>query len=156
MKYTEITVHTTSIGSELVSDIFWQFTEDGVAISDVNDVIALSKAKRGTWDYIDEKLLKPSEVLCKGYVKADDTETKSKILSALRDLKENAQVNVGSLEMVLREVEGDAWIETWKEHFRPFNIGKVVVCPAWLDYAPKAGETVVKIDTFMAFGTGEH
>lgn len=35
MKYTEITVHTTTLGSELVSDIFWQFTEDGVAISDV-------------------------------------------------------------------------------------------------------------------------
>ncbi len=156
MKYTEITVHTTSIGSELVSDIFWQYTEDGVAISDVNDVIALSKAKRGTWDYIDDKLLAPAEVLCKGYVPANDEETKSKIFAALRALKENAAVNVGSLETVLREVEGDAWIETWKEHFRPFNIGKVVVCPAWLDYAPKAGETVVKIDTFMAFGTGEH
>lgn len=63
---------------------------------------------------------------------------------------------VGTLETVQREVEGDAWIETWKEHFRPFNIGKVVVCPAWLDHAPKAGETTVKIDTFMAFGTGEH
>ncbi len=156
MKYTEITVHTTTLGSELVSDIFWQFTEDGVAISDVNDVIALSKAKRGTWDYIDEKLLAPAEVLCKGYVPADDERTKSAVLSALRRLKENAAVPVGTLETVQREVEGDAWIETWKEHFRPFNIGKVVVCPAWLDHAPKAGETTVKIDTFMAFGTGEH
>lgn len=156
MKYTEITVHTTTLGSELVSDIFWQFTEDGVAISDVNDVIALSKAKRGTWDYIDEKLLAPAEVLCKGYVPADDERTKSAVLSALRRLKESAAVPVGTLETVQREVEGDAWIETWKEHFRPFNIGKVVVCPAWLDHAPKAGETTVKIDTFMAFGTGEH
>ncbi len=156
MKYTEITVCTTSLGSELVGDIFWRYTEDGVAISDVNDVIALSREKKGTWDYIEENLLAPAPVLCKGYVPAGDGERVKKIEEELRALKESAAVDVGTLEVGKREVEGDAWVETWKAHFRPFHIGEVVVCPAWIDYAPKAGETTVKIDSFMAFGTGEH
>lgn len=156
MKYTEITVYTTTLGSELVGDIFWRYTEDGVAISDVNDVVALSRAIARAWDYIEENLLAPAPVLCKGYVAADDGETTAKIEEELRALKENAALDVGTLEVSKREVDGDAWLQTWKEHFRPFHIGEVVVCPAWLEYAPKAGETVVKIDSFMAFGTGEH
>ena len=156
MKYTEITVYTTTLGSELVSDVFWKYTEEGVAISDVNDVIALSREKRGTWDYIEENLLAPAPVLCKGYVPAEDGETVKKIEEELRALKATASVDVGTLEVSKREVDGDAWVEIWKEHFRPFRIGKAVVCPAWVEYVPKAGETVVKIDSFMAFGTGEH
>ena len=87
MKYTEITVCTTSLGSELVGDIFWRYTEDGVAISDVNDVIALSREKKGTWDYIEENLLAPAPVLCKGYVPAGDGARVKKIEEELRALK---------------------------------------------------------------------
>lgn len=156
MKYTEITVYTTTAGSELVSDIFWRYTEDGVAVSDVNDILALAKEKKGTWDYIDDGLLAPAPVLCKGYVRADRPDIVQKIERELSDLKERAEIDVGTLETAKREVEGDAWIESWKEHFRPFSVGKITICPAWVDYTPAAGETCVKIDSFMAFGTGEH
>ena len=57
MKYVEITVRTNTIGSELVSDILWQYTDQGVAISDMNDIFELDKMKKGTWDYVDEELL---------------------------------------------------------------------------------------------------
>ena len=43
MKFTEITVHTSSEGSELVADILWRYSNYGVAISDVKDVIALQR-----------------------------------------------------------------------------------------------------------------
>ena len=38
MKFTEITVHTTSEASELIADALWNYTNYGVAISDVKDV----------------------------------------------------------------------------------------------------------------------
>ena len=41
MEFTELTVHTSTEGSELVADIMWRYTTHGVAISDVKDVIAL-------------------------------------------------------------------------------------------------------------------
>ena len=56
MKYTELTVHTTTEASEIVADVMWNYTNFGVSVCDVNDVIALQNAKDGYWDYIDETL----------------------------------------------------------------------------------------------------
>ena len=58
MKFTEVTVHTTTEGSELVADILWRYSNYGVAISDVKDVIALQRDKVMYWDYMDEDLTK--------------------------------------------------------------------------------------------------
>ena len=56
MKFIELTIHTTTEGSELIADILWDYTNYGVAISDVNDVIALQNDKRTFWDYMDDDL----------------------------------------------------------------------------------------------------
>ena len=56
MKFTELTVHTTTEGSELIADIMWRYTGYGVAISDVKDVIALQKDKSQYWDYMEDGL----------------------------------------------------------------------------------------------------
>ncbi|MBD5632166.1 MAG: 50S ribosomal protein L11 methyltransferase, partial [Clostridia bacterium] len=75
------------------------------------------------------------------------------------ELKENCKglTPLGSLECTKREVEGDDWIEIWKTHFRPLHIGeKIVVCPEWIAYDKKPEEQVIKLDSNMAFGTGEH
>ena len=71
MKYTELTVHTTSEASELVADVMWQYTEGGVAVSDVKDVIALVKGESGVfWDYMDDELCAPQgDVLVKCFLK---------------------------------------------------------------------------------------
>lgn len=74
-------------------------------------------------------------------------------------LSENCRgiTSLGTLETTLREVEGDDWIEIWKSHFRPLHIGeRIVVCPEWIKYDRKPNEEVVKLDSNMAFGTGEH
>lgn len=157
MKYIELTVHTSTIGSELISDIFWEFSNEGVAISDVNDVIALSKLKRNAWDYIDDDVLNASsDVLCKGYIPVNEEYKIPLIENKIRELGQNSELPLGSLETVKREIEGDEWLERWKEHFKPIHIGSVTVCPEWIPYEPQKGETVTKIDSNMAFGTGEH
>ena len=66
-------------------------------------------------------------------------------------------MNFGTLETTCREVEGDDWLEIWRKHFRPLHIGeRIVVCPEWIDYEKQPNEEVVKLDSNMAFGTGEH
>ena len=44
--FIELTISTTHIGSEIISDLLWNFTDSGVVINDVEDVIALSKDGR--------------------------------------------------------------------------------------------------------------
>ena len=159
MKFIEFTVHTTTEGSELVADIFWNYTNYGVTVCDYNDIVALQSDKRTFWDYMDDDVARPSgDVLVKCFLPVDiaDEDIRS-ILADIEELKERSAFPLGTLETARREVDGDDWINIWKKHFRPLHIGeRVVVCPEWIEYAPKEGEAVVRLDSNMAFGTGEH
>ena len=162
MKFIELTIHTTTEGSELVADILWNYTNYGVAISDVNDVIALQNDKRTFWDYMDDDLCEQAggDVLVKCFLPLDVADEKIReIVSDLDALRERSAgiFRLGSLETARREVDGDDWIDIWKKHFRPIHIGeRVVVCPEWIRYEKKPDEIVIRLDSNMAFGTGEH
>ena len=159
MKFIEFTVHTTTEGSELIADIFWNYTNYGVTVCDYNDIVALQSDKRTFWEYMDDDVARPSgDVLVKCFLPVDiaDENIRS-ILTDIEELKERSAFPLGTLETARREVDGDDWIDIWKKHFRPLHIGeRVVVCPEWIEYAPKEGEAVVRLDSNMAFGTGEH
>lgn len=161
MKFTELTIHTTTEGSELVADVLWQYTTYGVAISDVKDVVALQRDKAMYWDYIDESLTADSgEVLVKCFIPLDETKKTAPLIRAdLEELAKNSSgfLNIGTLEDTRRVVEGDDWLQIWKNHFRPLHIGgRIVVCPEWIKYEKQPHEEVVLLDSNMAFGTGEH
>lgn len=160
MKFTEITVHTTSEGSELVADVMWRYTNYGVAISDVKDVIALQSNKAMYWDYIDETLTAGGDVLVKCFIDLNETnKLLPEIEKDLLELSQNGQgfIKFGTFEITKRVVEGDDWLEIWRKHFRPLHIGeRIVVCPEWIEYNKKPEEEVVLLDSNMAFGTGEH
>ncbi len=162
MQYIELTIHTTSEASEIIADIMWSYTDFGVTICDKNDIIALQTAKESTfWDYMDDELIadKNSETLVKCYI--EESVAGEVIPSILKDINEACErsggfVSFGSLEDTKRTVDGDDWVEVWKKHFRPIHLGKIVVVPEWIEYAPQADEKVIFLDSNMAFGTGEH
>jgi ribosomal protein L11 methyltransferase len=162
MKYIELTVHTTSEASELISDIMWNYTEFGVSICDRADIIALQTSKETTfWDYMDDELVadKLSDVLVKCYIEKEVAEQViAAIMQDILDAKERSGgcFAFGTLEETKREVDGDDWIDVWRKHFRPIHLGKIVVVPEWIDYQPQEGERIVLLDSNMAFGTGEH
>ena len=162
MKYVELTIHTTTEASEIISDIMWNYTDYGVTLCDRADIIALQTAKESTyWDYMDDELVqdKPSDVLVKCYVAEDiAAQTVAAILKDVQDAKERSEgiLPFGTLEDTKRLVDGDDWIDVWKKHFRPIHLGDVVVVPEWIEYAPAPHERVVLLDSNMAFGTGEH
>jgi len=162
MKYVELTIHTTTEASEIISDIMWQYTDYGVTICDRADIIALQKRQDSTyWDYMDDELTeeKPSDVLVKCYVAEDIAgEVVASILRDISDAKDRSEgfLSFGTLEDTKRLVDGDDWIDVWKKHFRPIHLGAIVVVPEWIDYTPAENEHVVLLDSNMAFGTGEH
>ena len=147
-KFIELTVSTTHIGGELVSDILWGYTELGVVINDVEDVIALARDGRA-WDYADESVFKADKtVLVKAYFPIDTAkQTITQVERDLADLKKNSPLDLGALETVKREIDGELWREQWKEHFKPIPIGKVVIVPEWIDYAENVGEIKILLDS---------
>ena len=50
----------------------------------------------------------------------------------------------------------DDWAESWKKYYQPIPLGRITIVPAWMDYAAKPEEVVVRMDPGMAFGTGTH
>lgn len=156
-KYVELSVYTTHIGGELVSDILWNYTDGGVAISDIEDVIALAREGK-SWDYADDSIFTADKtVIVKAYFpESAAAETLKKVEKDLFELKKNSPLDLGTLETVKRTVDGDLWREQWKEHFKPIKLGRAVIVPEWIKYDEKEGETKVLLDSNMAFGTGEH
>ena len=135
----------------------WGYTESGVVISDIQDVIQLARDGRA-WDYADEGIFKADNtVLVKAYFPITTaSETLKNVERDLALMKEQSPLDLGSLETAKRQIDGDLWREQWKEHFKPIPIGKVVIVPEWIEYKEKQGEIKVLLDSNMAFGTGEH
>lgn len=155
--FLELTISTTHQASELVSDMLWEYTDLGVVISDIEDVIALAKDGRA-WDYADESIFSGDKrVLIKAYFPIGEAEKKTlEIEKRLLFMKKEGFLDFGTLETSKREVDGDLWREQWKKHFKVIRIGKLAIVPEWIDYVKVDGEIPVLLDSNMAFGTGEH
>ena len=151
-----MTVTTTHEGSELVSDIFWNYSDLGVVILDAQDALDLLRSGKN-WDYADNDVFSGDKtVFVKAYFPEEDVDNQTLAEREIAALKSRAVIDVGTLETVKRTVDGEEWREKWKEHFKPIHIDRVVVVPEWIDYKEKAGEVKVLLDSNMAFGTGEH
>jgi ribosomal protein L11 methyltransferase len=55
-----------------------------------------------------------------------------------------------------RELEDQDWSVRWREGLAPRHLGRLVIVPSWIPYAPALHEAVVVIDPETAFGSGEH
>lgn len=148
MKYSEITVNTKSETAEIVAYFLQEVCMDGVSIYDRKDLY-----ENATWDYKDDcaDAIYDDEVKVKGYCNQEDTASVLDFLSTSFASLQNA----GSLRIEVAEVEGDAWVETWKQTFRPIETEKLVICPEWQS-CPSYGKKVLLLDTGIAFGTGQH
>ena len=157
MIYKEITVNTTTEGSELVAYILEELGSEGVSIYDSSDILELYKSDI-IWDYIDENVLKSSEIVkVKGFYNQDEYEkVYLNLLEKLEELKENSPFNLGSLEVSVMDINDEDWVNVWKKYYKPIHINDIVIVPCWLDYQKQENEKVVYLDPGMAFGTGEH
>lgn len=162
MNYLELTVYTTHEAEELVSSKLWEYTEYGVSICDDSDVLELINERRNTWDYLEDGIVESlgsGATLVKAYFDLEDADNKiASFYKELLQMRDNSLglLNFGTLETAKRIVDGDDWIEIWRKHYRPMKIGSIVVCPEWVEYDNTNNDIVVKIDSNMAFGTGEH
>ncbi|MEX1195719.1 MAG: 50S ribosomal protein L11 methyltransferase [Dehalococcoidia bacterium] len=142
----EIAVETAGIDAELVADVFRQACPDGVAIE------APSRLDVETETYVPDG---DAPAVVKGYVPAGADATR--IRDSLR-----LALGAAPLERALRwrrpkRLKESDWRESWKKYFGVQQIGGgIVIVPSWVEYTPRDGETVIRIDPGMAFGTGQH
>lgn len=155
--YKELTIFTTTDGSDLVSMILSDAGSDGVTIYDSSDIIELYRSDI-IWDYIDDKVLEQSDVVkVKGFYADDSFDVAyNEVIEALDVLRRNSPFELGSLETTVSNIDDEDWVNIWKKNYKPIHIGNIVIVPKWLKYEAKQDENVVYLDPGMAFGTGEH
>ncbi|MBK9710258.1 MAG: 50S ribosomal protein L11 methyltransferase [Kouleothrix sp.] len=78
-----------------------------------------------------------------------------------RQRVEQALWHFGQLRAVgpltVRSLDEQDWANAWKQHYTIQHIGaRTVIVPSWLEYEPRPGEVVLRLDPGMAFGTGLH
>ena len=68
------------------------------------------------------------------------------------------EVVVVSGDLKILELEDRDWKESYKDHFKPWAIGKLHWAPLWLkdEYELPEGHQALWLDPGMAFGTGNH
>ena len=159
MNWIELIVHTTTSGSDAVSDLLVEFGASGTMIEDRSDIPDPSKP-HGIWEIVDPKLLEtmPEDVLVHAWFDADGSfQDKLPFLKeSLSAMLEN-NPGFGTLWTDTRTVSDDAWSEIWKKYYKPFHAGKhLVIKPTWEDYRPEPEDMIIEIDPGMAFGSGTH
>ena len=161
MDWMQITVLTTTLGSEPVSQVLLDAGSAGTVIEDKNDV-QLNQRPEGQWDIIDEEIARRigDDVKVTGYYPMDEraSDTLAAVRQRVAELPRLAPgVDLGKLEVRAGSVDDEDWAENWKKSYKPFRLGKsIVIKPGWEEYSPEPGDRIITIDPGMAFGTGTH
>ena len=159
VKWTELSVLTTTEAVEAVSNIFHDAGASGVVIEESSE---LSKNRENQYGEIYE--LNPDDypaqgVIVKAYLPASSflAETIEEIKLAIANLK-NFDINVGENILTTCEVHEEDWATAWKQYYHPIKVSeRFTIVPTWEDYQPKnSDEIIIELDPGMAFGTGTH
>ncbi len=70
-------------------------------------------------------------------------------------------INFGLSRDAVQKIEYDAvqekdWLQEWKKHWKPTEVGSFVITPPWEKVAAGGNKIVISIEPSMAFGTGTH
>ncbi len=144
MKWLELSLITPSEYVEPLSLIFHRYGHGGVA-----EEIEV--------DYNpDEGEMMPDNpnVILRTYMPIDDL-TESR--------KQEIQIAVALISKIahlspLKEqiIQNNDWMNYWKNHFPVLKIGRIIICPSWIQHTAGKNEIFIELDPGMAFGTGHH
>ena len=156
MDYTEVTVSTSTQGSEIVSDLLMRLGAAGTQILDRADLPDPSKPT-AMWELMDQSVIDamPEDVQVKAWF---DEDALKKVLGSLKEqLSLLSSPDMGTLAVTLQGVKEEDWSENWKQYYKPFRLGEhMVIKPTWEPWDTQEGDLVIEIDPGMAFGTGTH
>ncbi len=161
MVYDELTIHTTTAGSEVVSGVLFNEGITCFSVTDPRDLADLIENGGVPVDYVESGLLDgQSDVTVRVYLARNEQGAiqKTGIIAGVKRLKaENGNAEwLGSLDITVSESDDKDWENNWKQYFHPLSIGeKFLICPSW-EKVPGEGRTVIEIDPACSFGTGRH
>ncbi len=162
MEWKELKIYTSHEGIDTLSNALIMNGIDGFVINDPEDVKEFERNKKSSWDYIGEEVY---ELVCKGtfitvYISDDESGTSQleAVLNAVQLLKSsNITGAYGELNISCESVKEEDWANSWKQYFKPLNVGeRLIIKPSWETLPEDNKRIVLEIDPETSFGTGRH
>ena len=159
MKWTEVSVLTSSEAVEAVSNILVEAGTSGVSIEDLSDFENTPDDGFGQIWALDEADYSKEGVVIKAYF--PETIFLPEILPSIQqrilELK-TFGLDIGPNEVKTSEVSDTSWATAWKKYYHPLQVTRfMTVVPSWEEYTPKfSDERIIRLDPGLAFGTGTH
>lgn len=163
MEWIEVFVATSQMGLEPVEGVLYQCGLNGLMIHDEADFAEFLENPNREWDYVADELAEEKQEQTTGitFFLRDNLygrEQLSQIKSALQSVKETEkELDLGSLEVTMKNVAEEDWANNWKKYFKPFPVGdKIMIKPSWEELPAQTDKIILKIDPGHIFGTGTH
>ena len=157
MKWTKITLETTTEAVDFISGMLYDMGIEGIEIED-NVPLTEEEKKQMFVDIL--PVMNEDDNTAKISFYADPADDISSLLIRVREgIKEISEfVSVGSGEISISDTEDKDWLNNWKEFFKPFRVDDdIVIKPTWEKLTDrKPGDLVLEIDPGISFGTGSH
>lgn len=159
MNWLEVRIDTNHTGLEPVAALLSALEIDGLVIDDEEEFQTFLEENRPHWDYVDEALERKMRGRSRitFYLLAGEAgfAKLAEVRIALQQFKETRQ-DCGSLLMTLENVHDADWETSWKQYYKPLEIGeRLLVVPQW-EKAEAADRVTVTLDPGLTFGTGNH
>lgn len=165
MEWIEIFIAASQEGLEAAAGVLYQCGLTGLMIHDGADFEEFLENPNREWDYVADELVEEKEGQETGitfflrdnlYGREQLAQIKS-ALAAAKAAERETGLNLGTLEMTMKNVKEEDWANNWKKYFKPFPVGeKLIVKPSWEEISAPAGKAVLNIDPGHIFGTGTH
>lgn len=161
MNWLEIFVETSKEGIDPVCGLLYSAGLTGLEIKDEDDFQEFLLNKNREWDYVDDGLSEEKEGFGVTFYLRDNPAGMEDFAfikeGLLRIKKEEDFLDLGSLEITVKNIKEEDWANNWKKYFKPFEAGKrLVVKPTWEVYDNKENKTILEIDPGNVFGSGSH
>jgi ribosomal protein L11 methyltransferase len=114
-----------------------------------------------------DELLATTDLHCVSWTKHGGESCRFEVYTEAPDAAEAAREQVQALlsdasvplrtNLEIHTLRREDWEHFWKRFFHVDRVSsRIVICPSWESYTPKADECVIDMDPGMSFGTGQH
>lgn len=151
MDWNQVCIETAEQATDLVSSVLLDAGAGGVEIEGGSVPVA----KRD--EYLDPLPVSDNIFVKAYYGEHEFDEVLRYIKECIESLKDNSDIDLGSLQISVNTIEDTDWNANFKKHFTAFRAaGNIVIKPTWENYEHKDGDIVIEMDPGMAFGSGVH
>lgn len=156
MKWKKYSLDTITEAVDIISATLGEIGIEGIEIED-NIPLTEAETKGMFIDILPELPIDQGKAKISFYLEAGKEHTQI-LVEIKRELEElRKYLDIGEAVITSTETEDKDWINNWKEFFKPFMVGGILIKPTWEEIPPNAQyHTLIQIDPGTAFGTGAH